>query len=150
LVQRTIDRNGGVDIVYGGMGVNGHFAFNTPPARPTDVESFRNITVRVIELGEGDTFQMAMGGTAGNLEIIPPKACTVGMKELLNARMIHLTFMRSWHAGVMRRALFGPVTSAYPGSLVQTHPNVRATVTAIAAQLPSFNLLQTQGNEDSI
>jgi glucosamine-6-phosphate deaminase len=145
LVRRMIEKHGGVDATYGGMGVNGHFAFNVPPAHPIDLDTFRNSTVRMIELGEGDTFQMAIGGTGGNLEIIPPKACTVGMKELLSARLIHLTFMRSWHAGVLRRALFGPVTSAFPGSLVQTHPNVKATITAVAAQLPAFSLLQHPG-----
>ncbi len=53
--------------------------------------------------------------------------------------------MRSWHAGVLRRALFGPVTAAFPGSLVQTHPNVRATITALAAQQPLLSILQQPG-----
>ncbi|MBI5305755.1 MAG: hypothetical protein HY868_26745 [Chloroflexi bacterium] len=142
LVQRTIQKCGGVDIVYGGMGINGHFAFNLPQPPSVDLETFKNMSVRVIELSDADIAQMAMGGTGGNLEIIPPKACTVGMKELLSAKKIHLTFMRSWHAGVLRRALFGPVTPTFPGSLVQLHPNVSATVTATAAQLPPFSILQ--------
>jgi glucosamine-6-phosphate deaminase len=142
LVGRTIEKYGGVDVVYGGMGINGHFAFNTPPLVPVDLETFKNTTVRMVEPREGDVAQMAIGSSAGNLEIIPPKACTVGMKELLSAKKIHLTFMRSWHAGVLRRALFGPVTSAFPGSLVQTHPNVTATIAAIAAPVPGFNMLQ--------
>lgn len=142
LVQRTLEKFGGVDIVYGGMGINGHFAFNLPQLPSVDLDTFKNMSVRVIELSGADIAQMAMGGTGGVLEIIPPKACTVGMKELLSARKIHLTFMRSWHAGVLRRALFGPVTPTFPGSLVQLHPNVTATVTAIAAQLPPFSILQ--------
>lgn len=141
-VARTIDQYGGVDIVYGGMGINGHFAFNSPPLGPVDLETFKNTTVRMVEPREGDVAQMAIGSSAGNLEIIPPKACTLGMKELLGARKIHLTFMRTWHAGVLRRALFGPVTPSFPGSLVQTHPNVTATVTAVATPCPSFDLLQ--------
>ena len=142
LVQRTIEKSGGVDIVYGGMGINGHFAFNLPQPTGVDLETFKNTSVRIIELSGADIAQMAIGGTGGNLEIIPPKACTVGMKELLGAMKIHLTFMRSWHAGVLRRALFGPVTPTFPGSLVQLHPNVTATITSIAAQLPPFSILQ--------
>jgi glucosamine-6-phosphate deaminase len=142
LVQRTIEKFGGVDIVYGGLGINGHFAFNLPQPPRVDLETFKNMSVRVIELSGADIAQMAIGGTGGNLEIIPPKACTVGMKELLGAKKIHLTFMRSWHAGVLRRALFGPVTPTFPGSLVQLHPNVTATITSIAAQLPPFSILQ--------
>jgi glucosamine-6-phosphate deaminase len=67
------------------------------------------------------------------------------MSELLCAREIRLTFMRSWHAGVLRRALFGPVTPQFPGSLVQTHPNVRVTVASVAAGLPLRSILQQPG-----
>jgi glucosamine-6-phosphate deaminase len=140
-----IEQFGGFDIVYGGFGINGHFAFNSPPREEMDVDTFKNTSIRVVEPREGDIVQMAIGGTDGNLEVLPPKACTLGMKELLNARQLHLTFMRSWHAGVLRRALFGAVTSAFPGSLVQLHPNVKATITSIAAQVPSFHILQQAG-----
>ena len=142
---KKIEHYGGFDVVYGGFGINGHFAFNAPPREPMDVETFRNTTVRILEPREGDVVQMAIGGTYGNLELIPPKACTLGMKELLSAKMIHLTFMRSWHAGVLRRALFGPVTATFPGSLLQLHSNVKATVTALAAKVPATSILQSPG-----
>ncbi|MBI4671981.1 MAG: hypothetical protein HY741_09995 [Chloroflexi bacterium] len=142
LVQRELQKFGAIDVTYGGMGINGHFAFNSPPREEVDLETFKTTSVRIVELCESDIVQMAMGGTGGNLEIIPPKACTLGMRELLSARQIHLTFMRSWHAGVLRRALFGPVTPTFPGSLVQTHPNVKATITSLAAQVPPLSILQ--------
>lgn len=141
-IPRQMDQHGGIDVTYGGFGINGHFAFNSPLKVAVDLESFRNTTVRLVELREGDIIQMAMGGTAGNIEIIPAKACTLGMAELLSAKEIHVTFMRPWHAAVLRRALFGPVTPAFPGSLVQLHPRVKATLTAEAARLPTFSLLQ--------
>jgi glucosamine-6-phosphate deaminase len=145
MVPRKMAEYGGIDITYGGFGINGHFAFNSPPREEEDLDTFLNHSVRLMELREGDMIQMAMGGTAGNLEMIPPKGCTIGPKELMSAKQIHLTFMRSWHAGVLRRALFGPVTSNYPGSIVQRHPNVKATVTSIAAQLPPLSILQNPG-----
>lgn len=145
LVRRKMEEYGPIDIAYGGFGINGHFAFNSPPREEVDLETFKNTTVRIVELREGDMIQMAMGGTAGNIEMIPPKGCTIGIKELLSARQIHLTFMRSWHAGVLRRALFGPVTPSFPGSLAQLHPNVKATITAVAAALPPLSILQSPG-----
>ena len=145
MVCRKMEQFGQIDITYAGFGINGHIAFNSPPRQHMDVESFRSTTTRILELREGDMVQMAMGGTAGNLEIIPPKAVTLGLKELLRARKMHLTFMRSWHAGVLRRALFGPVTADFPGSLVQLHDDVCATVTDLAAALPPFSLLQSPG-----
>jgi glucosamine-6-phosphate deaminase len=145
LVQRKMEQFGEIDIAYGGFGINGHFAFNSPPDGDVDLDTFKNTSVRIITSREGDIIQMAMGGTAGNIEIIPPKAVTLGMKELLSPRKLHLTFMRSWHAGVLRRALFGPITPKFPGSLVQTHSNVKVTVTAIAAKLPPLSILQSPG-----
>lgn len=145
LVQRNLDLYGEIDVTYGGFGINGHFAFNSPPCTEVELEDFKNTSVRIIETREGDTIQMAIGGTMGNIEMIPPKGCTLGMKELLSAKMIHLTFMRSWHAGVLRRALFGPITPDFPGSLVQLHPNVRVTITDIAAKLPPISILQNPG-----
>ena len=144
-VHRKLAQFGEIDITYGGFGINGHFAFNSPPHTDVDLEDFKNTSVRIINTREGDTIQMAIGGTMGNIEMIPPKGCTLGIKELLSAKLIHLTFMRSWHAGVLRRALFGPITPNFPGSLVQLHPNVRVTTTDIAAQLPPVSILQTPG-----
>jgi glucosamine-6-phosphate deaminase len=146
LVCQKLEQYGPIDVCYGGFGINGHFAFNSPPLEETDVATFQNTTVRIVQPREGDVVQMAFGGTAGNLEIIPPKAATLGMKELLAAQRIHLTFMRSWHAGVLRRGLFGPVTPSFPGSLVQLHHSVTVSVTEVAAQLPPFSILQSPGN----
>ncbi len=142
LVARTIEKLGQVDVTYGGMGINGHYAFNSPPREPMDLDVFLNTTTRVLEPRESDVTQMAILATDGNAEIIPPRAVTLGMKELLGAKKLHLTYMRGWHAGVLRRALFGPVSPSFPGSLVQLHPDVRATITAAAARLPAFSLLQ--------
>ncbi len=86
-----------------------------------------------------------MGGVDGNWDILPRRAITLGMYELLMSKKIHLTFMRSWHAGVLRRALFGPVTGACPGSFVQEHPQVEVTVTRLAARVPSCNVAQATG-----
>ena len=67
------------------------------------------------------------------------------MHELLLSKRIHLTFMRSWHAGVLRRALFGRVTGLCPGSFVQEHPNVDVTITRLAARVPLCNVAQATG-----
>ena len=145
LVRLKFAQYAPVDVCYGGFGINGHFAFNSPPVEDTDLETFRNTSFRIVQPREGDVIQMAIGGTAGNLEIIPPIAATLGMRELLSAKQLHLTFMRSWHAGVLRRGLFGPITPSFPGSLVQLHPNVTVSVTEIAARIPPFSILQSPG-----
>jgi len=146
-ISKRIEEIGGVDVCYGGFGITGHFAFNDPPepGETMTIEEMRNIPARVLTISRESTTQMAMGGTNGNLEILPKKAVSLGMKELLASRKIHLTFMRSWHAGVLRRALFGPVTVQCPGSLIQEHPNVEVTLTELAAEVPRCDLFQSIG-----
>jgi glucosamine-6-phosphate deaminase len=138
---------GGVDICYGGIGVSGHLAFNDPPepGEKLDAEAVRHSPTRVLSTSRETITQTALGGTGGNLELVPPKAVTLGMAELLAARELHLYFMRTWHAAVMRRALFGPVTPAFPGSFVQTHPRVSVVMTSYVAVVPVINVTQNVG-----
>lgn len=142
-----VDAFGGADLCFGGMGITGHLAFNDPPepGEPVIDDEIRHSRTRLLTINRESATQMAMGGVAGNWDILPRRAITVGMYELLRSRKLHLTFMRSWHSGVLRRALFGPVTGACPGSFVQTHPNVEVTVTQIAAARPLCNVAQAIG-----
>ncbi len=56
--------------------------------------------------------------------------------------------MRTWHAGTMRRALFGPVSPDCPASLVQEHPNVEVVLTESAAEPPLVNITLDTGEEE--
>ncbi len=139
-----IEKHGGADLCYGGMGLTGHFAFNDPPepGEPVDDDAVRSTRTRKLTISRESQAQMCMGGTGGNWDIIPKRAVTLGMYELLMSRKIHLTFMRSWHTGVLRRALFGPVGGQCPGSFVQQHPNVQVTLTDLASELPLIHVAQ--------
>lgn len=140
---------GGVEVCYGGFGITGHFAFNDPPEpddTTTDLDDLRESRTRVLEITRESVTQMVMGGSHGNWDIVPRQAVTLGMKELLASDEIHLTFMRSWHAGVLRRALFGPVSVDCPGSLLQEHDQVEVTLTEIAAKPPVLNVDQDIGD----
>jgi glucosamine-6-phosphate deaminase len=144
---RLIERHGGADLCFGGMGLTGHFAFNDPPepGAPDAGGEVRNSRTRVLTISRESQAQMCMGGTGGNWDILPRRAVTLGMYELLLSKRIHLTFMRSWHAGVLRRALFGPVSGQCPGSFVQEHPDVTVTLTDLAAALPLLHIAQRVG-----
>lgn len=139
-----IESCGGADLCYGGMGITGHFAFNDPPPRdqPCSNDEVRSSRTRTLRIGPESQTQMCMGGTGGNWDLLPERAVTLGMHELLMSKQIHLTFMRSWHAGVLRRALFGPVTGRCPGSFMQQHANLRVTVTELAAKRPLVHVAQ--------
>lgn len=149
-VTALVDEIGGADICWAGFGITGHLAFNDPPhmlGEPTDLDSFRNCKTRALDCSPMSTAQMAMGGTNGNLEIIPSRCVTIGMYEMLKSERFHLTFMRNWHAGLWRRGLLGPVSSEFPGSLLQDHPNLTVTMTELAAKPPMINTTQATGEE---
>ncbi len=152
LVTKKIEQIGGVDICYGGFGITGHFAFNDPPepGESMTVEEMGSTRARALTISRESTVQMAMGGTNGNLRILPARAVTLGMYELLMSKKIHLTFMRSWHAGVLRRALFGPITAECPGSLIQNHPKFCVTLTELAAQPPIVDVAQATGEKNRV
>ena len=145
-----VESFGGADICFGGFGITGHFAFNDPPEPddPCDDKEVRNSQTRSLTIIRESQTQMCMGGSNGNWDIIPKRAVTLGMYELLLSKKIHLTFMRTWHAGVLRRALFGPVTGRCPGSFVQEHPNVEATLAKLAAHVPVMNVTQATGEQE--
>ena len=147
-VTALIDGIGGADLCWCGFGISGHVAFNDPPAmlgEPADLESFRNSKARKLTVSPMSTAQMLMGGTNGNYEALPSRAVTLGMYELLKTKRMHCTFMRNWHAGLWRRAFLGPVTTEFPGSLLQEHPNLIITMTELAAAVPMANAFQETG-----
>lgn len=149
-VTELIDAIGGADICWAGFGITGHVAFNDPPAmlgEPTGLANYRQSKTRKLTISPMSTAQMAIGGTNGNVEVLPTRAVTVGMYELLKTKRFHCTFMRSWHAGLWRRAFLGPVTETFPGSLLQEHPNLAITMTELAAAPPLVNTAQATGEE---
>jgi glucosamine-6-phosphate deaminase len=149
-ITELIDSIGGADICWAGFGITGHVAFNDPPSmlgEPDDLESFKNSKTRAVTNSPMSTAQMLMGGTNGNSGILPKRAITIGMYEMLKSKKFHLTFMRNWHAGLWRQALLGPVTQNFPGSLLQEHPNLQITMTELAAEVPLVNTAQATGEE---
>jgi glucosamine-6-phosphate deaminase len=136
--HRLIERCGGVDVAFGGVGITGHLAFNDPPepGERVDTEAFANLSTRVVTLNRETRTINAVTATRGNIDRIPRTAVTVGMKEILEAGKIRLYLNRSWQCAIVRKMLHGPITAAVPASLVRRHPDVAVTMTAEVTQLP--------------
>ncbi len=140
-IPELIAARGGVDACFGGIGITGHIAFNEPPPNdaPMSVEAFAALPTRVLELAcETRTINSVTVG--GEISLIPRRAVTVGMKEILGARRLRLYCNRPWQSSVVRRVLHGPVTPACPASLMRMHPDAALTVTDYVAALPDIRL----------
>lgn len=140
-IQRLIDTRGGVDACYGGIGINGHIAFNEPPepGETISAETFAALPTRVLSLTR-ETRTINSVTVGGGLEVVPRRAVTVGMKEILGARRLRFYCNRPWQSAVARRALHGPITPACPASFLRTHPDASLTVADYVATPPNIQL----------
>lgn len=137
-VMETIEKLGGVDICFGGIGINGHIAFNEPP-EPNEVctaEEFKNRTTRVLNISRETRTINAVGSLGGAIQDMPKMCITIGMKEILSARKIKLYCFRDWHGAIVREGIFGERTAACPLSLLRDHADVEITLTSNAAKMP--------------
>ena len=140
-IQNLIDARGGVDACFGGIGINGHMAFNEPPEPGEQMsdDDFARLPTRVLALSR-ETRTINSVTVGGEITMIPKSAVTVGMKEILGARRLRLYCNRVWQSAVVRRALHGPVTAACPASFIRTHPDAHLTMTDYVAQPPRIEL----------
>ena len=126
-IKARMEAAGGIDFCYGGIGYNGHVAFNEPPLsrwRPVGVDELRQSKTRVVVLGSDSIVVQSIGCAGGDPEAIPPMAVTLGMSEILASRKIRLYCAGGErHRAVFRRAVAGDVTASYPATLVQGHPD---------------------------
>jgi glucosamine-6-phosphate deaminase len=140
-IGRLIAARGGVDTCFGGIGINGHFAFNEPPepGETLTVEEFAALPTRVLSLSR-ETRTINSVTVGGELSVIPRRAVTVGVQECLAASRLRLYCNRPWQSAVVRRVLHGPITAACPASLMRLHPDAVLTVADYVAQPPDIRL----------
>lgn len=140
-VGRVIAKRGGVDACFGGIGINGHIAFNEPPEPGVThtIEEFAALPTRVLEVAR-ETRAINAVTVGGELSVVPRRCITVGMKEILASRRLRFYCNRPWQPGVVRRALHGPLTPACPASYLRTHPDAVLTLTAEVTSRPEIRL----------
>lgn len=140
-VATLIQQRGGVDACFGGIGINGHIAFNEPPEPGTEiaVERFAELPTRVLNLAR-ETRTINSVTVGGEISVIPKRAVTVGMKEILAARRLRFYCNRPWQSAVVRRVLHGPISAHCPASLLRLHPDASLTIAEYVAPLPEIRL----------
>jgi glucosamine-6-phosphate deaminase len=141
LIEELIKARGGVDVCFGGIGINGHIAFNEPPEPGEEMsnDQFAALPTRVLSLSR-ETRTINSVTVGGEISLIPRRAITVGMKEILNSRRLRFYCNRHWQSGVVRRALHGPLTVTCPASFLRTHPDASLTLADYVAAPPNIQL----------
>lgn len=134
-IGRLIDALGGVDMVMGGIALNGHLAFNEPEPEMS-VEEFAALPTRVLELTAPTIVKNGILGLGGAYDVFPTRAITVGMKEMLGARRILVSMMLDMQRAAIRHALHGEVSASFPVTLLQNHPNAEIMISRNVSKMP--------------
>jgi glucosamine-6-phosphate deaminase len=116
------------DLVLFGLGVNGHLAFNDPPADFEDPQP-----ARVVALDETSRHQQVDEGNFAELTDVPTHALTVTIPRLLNARELVGSVPGAAKRQAVHDSLNRPLSPAYPGTALRTHPRVRLFLDAESA-----------------
>lgn len=143
-VLKLIDKYGVPDMVFGGVGINGHYAFNEPPYGDEKCtnEEFLNRQTRVLEVSRETRTINGFMNAGGNFNAIPKYCITVGMKEIFQAKKVRMCMPRDWNAGALRPVLSGKADCHVPCSLFQLHPDAMlyATREALKAPVPEIRV----------
>jgi glucosamine-6-phosphate deaminase len=126
---RSIRETGGIDLALCGAGIDGHVAFNEPVPE-LGVEEFSKLSTRVVSLTPETRTVNALMEAGGAIEMVPRRAVTVGMVEILAARRVVVFMNRGWQKAVVRRFLFGEITAAFPVTLLRRHAGLSLVITA--------------------
>lgn len=133
-IPQLIEKLGGVDICFGGIGINGHVAFNEADASLSN-EEFLAQKTRVLDITKETRTANAIGDFNGALEDMPKYCVTIGIYEIAHARKIRLGCFRNWHRAVVRRTAYGEATSDFPVSLLTNHQDINLKITEFVAAL---------------
>ena len=137
-IPDIIGQLGGVDVAYGGIGINGHIAFNEPPEPGETIsnEEFKNLPSRVLKLSRETRTINAVTAANGYIDYIPQWCVTVGMREILSAKKIRFYLNRTWQRGIVRKILHGEVTAKVPASFFKEHPDATLIIASSVAEMP--------------
>ena len=131
-VDRFIEKHGGIETCYGGIGVHGHIAFNEPPVSrygQLSLEEFQLSGTRVVILAPETITINALRGNHGKFSDFPNLAVTIGMKHILSSKSIRLFADGGTrqHEALLQFA-DGPISVMYPITLLKKHNDVKIVV----------------------
>ena len=106
---------GGVDLQLLGIGRNGHIGFNEPTSSLASRTRVKTLTAKTL----ADNARFYSPG-----EEQPRIACTMGIGTILDARRILLQSLGAAKAPAIKACVEGSVSSFWPGSALQLHPDV--------------------------
>jgi glucosamine-6-phosphate deaminase len=127
--HKLIEDEGGADCCYGGIGWCGHIAFweaHLGLEFGSDLAAYKRAHGRIVELHPMTIMQNALHTFSSDWSWVPPRAATIGPREILGARDRSFWLdgecggpSMSWQRFIARLVAHGPVSTLVPGSILQ-------------------------------
>lgn len=113
--EAAIAAAGGIDLFLGGIGVDGHIAFNEPYTSLTSRTGLRDLTT--------DTRIVNARFFGGDPEAVPAQALSVGVGTVTDAREVLILISGHNKARALAATVEGGVSQKWTCSALQLHPN---------------------------
>jgi glucosamine-6-phosphate deaminase len=113
-----------VDIVFMGIGENGHIAFNDPGFADFDDP----LAIKKVALDDKCRNQQVHDGCFASLEEVPKYALTLTVPTLFRAGKLICVVPAPTKADAVRATVCGPVTEACPSTIMRRHGDARMFV----------------------
>lgn len=113
--EARIAAAGGIDLFMGGVGPDGHIAFNEPGSSLVSLTRQKTLTQDTI-IANSRFFD-------NDLTKVPRQALTVGVGTVMDAREVMVLVNGHHKARALQAAVEGPLTQMWTVSAVQNHPH---------------------------
>jgi glucosamine-6-phosphate deaminase len=117
-----------IDIMFAGIGENGHLAFNDPPADFETTDPYI-----LVNLDEACRRQQVGEGWFAHLDDVPTRAISMSIRQMMKAKELLVTVPDARKALAVKAAVEGDITALVPASIIRIHPNVTLYVDEPAA-----------------
>ena len=105
---------GGIDLFMGGIGPDGHIAFNEPGSSLNSRTRVKSLTT--------DTIIANSRFFGGNIDLVPKQALTVGVGTIMDAKEVLILANGHNKARALYHAVEGSVNHMWTISVLQMHP----------------------------
>lgn len=108
-----------VDVAFVGIGVNGHLAFNDPPADFVTEKAYI-----VVDLDEVCRKQQLGEGWFPTIDDVPKTAISMSIRQIMKSKTILCIAPEARKAEAVRNTIEAPVSPDFPASILRQHPSV--------------------------
>ncbi|KKC50686.1 glucosamine-6-phosphate deaminase [Porphyromonas gulae] len=111
--EQAIEATGGIDLFIGGIGPDGHIAFNEPGSSLTSRTRIKTLTTDTV-LANSRFFD-------NDTNLVPKRALTVGVGTVMDAREVMILVNGHTKARALREAVEGAVSQMWTITALQLH-----------------------------